>query len=118
MAIVKDPNGDRTAELTRDASTQSAAEILARLNSTANGLSDEEAAERLEVFGPNEVAQEAKHGWLKRFNHAAINPLVILLTLLAIVSFATGDFRAGTVMLLAVLTVPTTSSPFLPLNSL
>lgn len=102
MAIVKDPNGDRTAELIRDAATQGAAEILERLNSSASGLTDEEAAERLEVFGPNEVAQEAKHGWLQRFYHAAVNPLVILLTLLAIVSFATGDFRAGSVMLLMV----------------
>src|SRR5262249_37026240 len=32
-----------------------------------------------------------------------LNPLVILLTLLAILSFATGDARAGTVMLLMVI---------------
>lgn len=102
MATVKDPNGDRAAELVRDAATQDIAALFQRLNSSATGLTDEEAAERLEVFGPNEVAQEKHHGWLQRFYHAAVNPLVILLTLLATLSFATGDLRTGTVMLLMV----------------
>jgi Mg2+-importing ATPase len=103
MAVVKDPNGDRTAELVRDAATKDAAEIFQRLDTSPNGLSDEEAGERLEVFGPNEVAQERRHGWLERLWLASRNPLVILLTLLAIVSFGTGDMRAGTVMLLMVI---------------
>jgi hypothetical protein len=64
MAVVKESNGDRTAELVRDAATKDAAEILQRLGTSANGLSDEEGAERLEVFVPNEVAQERRHGWL------------------------------------------------------
>jgi Mg2+-importing ATPase len=102
MAVLKDPNGDRTAELVRDAATKDANEIFQRLGTSLNGLSDEEAAERMEVFGPNEVAQERRHGWLERLWLASRNPLVILLTLLAIVSFATGDFRAGTVMVLMV----------------
>jgi len=102
MPVVKEPNGDRTAELVRDAATKEIAEILERLGTSTNGLTGEEAAERLEVFGPNEVAQERRHGWLERLWLAALNPLVILLTLLAILSFATGDFRAGTVMLLMV----------------
>jgi Mg2+-importing ATPase len=102
MAVIKDPDGDRTAELIRDAATKDVAELFRRLNTSANGLSEAEAAERLEVFGPNEVAQEQRHTWLQRFYHAAINPLVILLTLLATLSFATGDFRAGTVMMLMV----------------
>src|SRR5262249_32286545 len=45
---------------------------------------------------------EHKQSWLHRLYIAARNPLVILLTLLAVLSFATGDFRAGTVMLLMV----------------
>ena len=64
MAVVKEPNGDRAAELVRDAAIKDAGEILQRLGSSANGLSDEEAAERLEVFGANEVAQERGHSWL------------------------------------------------------
>ncbi|MDR3458274.1 MAG: magnesium-translocating P-type ATPase [Verrucomicrobiae bacterium] len=90
------------ADLLRDSATQEAAETLRRLETSLQGLTGEEAAERLEVFGPNEVAQERKHEWLHRFWTAIRNPLVILLTVLATISYATGDMRAGTVMLLMV----------------
>ncbi|MCZ7637120.1 MAG: magnesium-translocating P-type ATPase [Verrucomicrobia bacterium] len=99
---MRDPNGDRTAELVRDAATKELAELFPRLRTSPTGLSEDDAAERLEVFGPNEVAQEARHTWRQRLYHAAINPLVILLTVLAILSFATGDATAGTIMMLMV----------------
>jgi Mg2+-importing ATPase len=45
-----------------------------------------------------------KHrGWLWRLLTATRNPLVILLIVLAIISFATGDAHAGTVMSLMVI---------------
>jgi len=103
MHAVKEPNGDRTAELIRDAATEDIAEIFQRLKTSPSGLSEEEAVERLEVFGPNEVAQEAKHTWLRRLWTATRNPLVILLTVLAILSYATADIAGGTVMMLMVL---------------
>src|SRR5512140_206717 len=95
-------NADRTTELLRDAAAQDGSAVLQGLRTSVNGLTDEEAAERLDVYGPNEVAQERHHSWLERLWIASRNPLVILLTLLAIVSFATGDVRAGAVMLLMV----------------
>src|ERR1700745_89771 len=101
-AVVKEPNGDRTAEVVHDSATRDVAEILRRLKTSPNGLSEEEAAERLEVFGPNEFAYERKEGWLYRLYTAARNPLVILLTVLAILSYSTGDFAAGTIMMLMV----------------
>jgi Mg2+-importing ATPase len=103
MHAVKEPNGDRTAELVRDAATKEVGEILQRLKTLPSGLSEEEAAERLEVFGANQVAQETKHTWLWRLGMATRNPLVILLTVLAILSYATDDFAGGTVMMLMVL---------------
>ena len=90
------------AEILRQAAAQTTAAALELLESSAGGLTAAAAAERLERYGPNEVAQERGHGWLERLWVAARNPLVILLTVLAIVSFATGDARAGTVMLLMV----------------
>ena len=54
-------------------------------------MSEEEAAARLEKYGPNEVGQEKKHDWLWRLWVAVRNPLVILLTILAIVTFATAE---------------------------
>src|ERR1700726_3323721 len=103
MHAVKEPNGDRTAELIRDAAIGDVAETFLRLKTSPRGLSEEEAAERLEVSGPNEVAQEAKHTWLGRLWTATRNPLVILLTVLATLSYATADIAGGTVMMLMVL---------------
>src|SRR5215469_11552374 len=84
------------------AAFKSADEILEMLSTSAAGLSDDEAAARLEEYGPNEVAYEEKEGWLHRLYTSARNPLVILLALLATLSFATGDLRAGMVMMLMV----------------
>jgi P-type Mg2+ transporter len=90
------------ADAIREAAAQGAAEVLGRLNSSLTGLTEEEAAARLEQYGPNEVAREKQQGRLHRLYLAARNPLVILLTVLAIIAFATEDFRSGTVMLLMV----------------
>ncbi len=76
----------------------SAVEALARLNSSSQGLSQEEAERRLEEHGPNMVAREKRHTWLGLLGRALVNPLVILLSILATVAYATGDIRAGTVM--------------------
>jgi len=89
MAATKNSNGQRKSDLLRDAATSEIAEILQRLNTAATGLNEAEATERLEVFGPNAVAQEKKHNWLWRLYVAARNPLVILLTVLAIFSLFT-----------------------------
>lgn len=77
-------------------------EVLARLNTAIDGLGDSEAGQRLEEVGPNELAKEKRHGWLWRLMITLRNPLVILLAALAIISFATGDSRAGIVMSLMV----------------
>ena len=92
----------RSGDLGNEAGIREASEVLQSLNSSINGLSEEEAARRLEEYGPNEVGREKHEGWLDRLYVASRNPLVILLTILAVLSFATGDFRAGTVMLLMV----------------
>jgi Mg2+-importing ATPase len=70
---------------------------------SATGLSEEEAEQRLEKYGQNAVAQEEGHSWRNLLVMAVLNPLVILLSLLAILSAATGDLRAAIVMLLMVL---------------
>src|SRR5580704_14092503 len=107
MAPLKKTDSLRTAELVRDAAINEASEILTRLETTPNGLSGDEAAERLEVFGPNEVAQEKKHDWLWRLWVAVRNPLVILLSVLAIITFATAqgpsDYIGGWLMVTMVI---------------
>src|SRR5215472_2390913 len=86
-----------------EAARLDASEVLRLMETSPQGLSSEIACERLEQYGSNEVAHEKKQSWVQRLYTAARNPLVILLTVLAILSFATGDFRAGSVMLLMVI---------------
>src|SRR5438128_1044265 len=76
------------------------ADVFAKLRTSPKGLSQAEAERRLVDHGPNAVASEKRRGWLRRLFMAARNLLVLLLAVLAALSFATGDFRAGTVMAL------------------
>ena len=66
------------------------------------GLREDEAAIRWAEVGPSVVAASKHQGWPWRLLTATRNPLVILLTVLAAISFATGDVRAGAVMPLMV----------------
>src|SRR6185369_5722763 len=78
-------------------------EVLRNLHTAKEGLSTQEAERRLKEFGANVVAQEQSNPRLRLLGKALINPLVILLLVLAAASFLTGDYRAGIVMLLMVL---------------
>src|SRR5882762_11466695 len=100
MASLQSKNVIRTSPLLTETSSKSSAEAFQMLCTTPTGLTEAEAAERFEKYGPNDVAYEKKHSWWHRLYTASRNPLVILLTVLAVLSFATGDIRAGTVMLL------------------
>lgn len=73
-------------------------ELLQELDTSRAGLSDEEAARRLDEFGPNAIASEERASRLRVLARALFNPLVVLLSALSAVSFATGDARAGLVM--------------------
>ena len=76
--------------------------VYARLATRPDGLTADEAAARLADYGPNVLAKDQRTGIGNLIGHAAINPLVILLAVLATISFATGDARAGIVMLLMI----------------
>ena len=78
-------------------------QVFARMKTAPEGLSEEEAASRFAEVGPNLVAGGYHHGWPWRVLRAVRNPLVILLSVLATISFVTGDARAGTVMTLMVI---------------
>jgi P-type Mg2+ transporter len=95
-----------SAKLIRSASLP-AAQILGEFDTRADGLTEAEALERLEVFGPNVVARDERFTWLRLLIRASLNPLVILLSILAIISFATAenvsDIVGGSLMVAMVL---------------
>lgn len=85
-----------------DSAADEVAAVYGRLQTRPQGLTDEEADTRLAEHGPNVLAKDERAGILALVGHAVLNPLVILLAVLAVVSFATGDIRAGSVMLLMI----------------
>lgn len=92
----------RVSPAVLDAARKDGEVLLRDLRTSHAGLSEPEAQERARASGPNEIAQERRQGWVSRILRIIRNPLVILLTILSIVSFLTGDPRAGLVMALMV----------------
>ena len=90
------------APLLLEASAAEVDAVLQKLGTSKNGLADDVAERRLRVTGPNVVAGDERHPRLRLLGNALVNPLVILLLVLAGFSFATGDNRAGTVILVMV----------------
>jgi Mg2+-importing ATPase len=84
------------------AATSDGDKLVAEMGSSLTGLSQEAAEQRLEQVGLNAVAQEERHTYRDLLVKALLNPLVILLSFLALVSALTGDLRAAIVMALMV----------------
>jgi len=82
-----------------------AADALAHLESAPDGLNPEQVEERLEKFGPNIVAQETrKHVLLQLLERFYTNPINILLSVLAVITWVTGEQasdRIGALIMLA-----------------
>ena len=82
-------------------------EVLAELDTAAEGLREEVAQERLEEYGPNVVARDERFTRLRLFIRSCLNPLVILLAVLATISFATAqdtsDYVGGGLMVVMII---------------
>src|SRR5208282_6011603 len=103
MPNPKNSANQKNFDAVHDAAMQETSAVLQQWSTSPSGLSETEAAARLEQYGPNEVAQEKQHGWWQRLWAAVRNPLVILLAVLVIITFATAgdpsDYIGGFVML-------------------
>src|SRR5271166_4627810 len=79
------------------------ADLFAELKTGEQGLTEAEAQRRLKEYGPNAVDDEQHFPRLKLFVKACLNPLVILLSVLATITFATAQTKsdnAGGVLML------------------
>ena len=85
-----------------EAATTEIASVLARLSTSLEGLTTDDARARYAEYGPNVLAKDQRTGIGKLLWHAVLNPLVVLLAVLATISFATGDPRAGIMMSLMI----------------
>jgi P-type Mg2+ transporter len=89
----------RASPLITESAALDTPHVYARLNTRPEGLTAAEAKARLEEYGANVLARDKRAGIGKLLWRSVINPLVILLAVLATISFATGDLRAGLIML-------------------
>lgn len=73
-------------------------ELKEKLDFSPAGLTSEEAEKRLAQYGFNEIARERPISPFRRLVIHLKNPLVILLSVLGLVSWLTGDIRAAIVI--------------------
>ena len=102
-ALRRQPPPIRVAPILLQTSSLTADGVYQLLNCRATGLTSSEADARLGEHGPNVIAADGRKSFGLLLWHAIINPLVLLLAVLASISFATGDIRAGIVMSLMIL---------------
>jgi Mg2+-importing ATPase len=76
--------------------------VFEQLQTSSNGLTAGEVEARLDTYGPNEVAREKRQTWYIRLWNNIKNPLVILLAVLGIISYLTGDIRATIIIFMMV----------------
>ncbi len=74
------------------------ASLYTDFESDALGLSELKIEQKREVYGYNQVEQEKKLTWYKHLWQCYKNPFNLLLTVLALISYLTGDMRATTVI--------------------
>jgi len=81
-------------------------EFLSRLNTSANGLTVEEAEKRLEVYGSNEIVSKKRVPPFLEFLFHFKSPVTIILTIAAIISGFVGDaLDAGIIILIVLVSV-------------
>ena len=67
---------------------------------SVEGLTPSQVKHRLELYGKNEIAIDAQDPWWLHLLKTAMNPFVVLLIVIALVSFATNDFTGGAIITL------------------
>ncbi len=97
-ALGRKKPGIHVSQLVVESAAMDVGGVYARLATRVGGLTGSEAAIRLAEHGPNVLARDQRPGLLKLLWRGLLNPLVILLAVLSTISFATGDVRAGTMM--------------------
>ena len=68
---------------------QSGKEVLAALDTGEAGLSSQQAAQRMEKYGPNKLKEAEKISTFRRFLNQLKDPMLIILMVAAVVSAAT-----------------------------
>src|SRR5262249_43058158 len=87
----QDPHNKRADQLIRELETH-----------LENGLSEQQARERLQKYGPNELQEKPRPGFLAMLFAQFNNFLVILLIIAAIISLLLGEYVDATAIIVIV----------------
>jgi Ca2+-transporting ATPase len=68
-------------------SSQSLEELFGTFQTTAQGLGETEADQRIQKYGPNEFAKEKKKGILRKIIEALIEPMALILIIASLLAF-------------------------------
>lgn len=90
-------------------------EILKKLNSSFDGLTDEMAQHNLKKFGLNQITDSKKLNFFARFINSFANPLIILLIILVIVSYLIKENE--TALIIAIMVIISTIISFIQESS-
>lgn len=100
------------SEKLRKASRMDTDELYVMLQSSKDGITDEEAQQRLSKFGLNEVDYDKVPAWYVQLFQSFVNPFVLILLAIVVISFiidvwyaAEGDKDWKTVIVVAVMIV-------------
>jgi len=77
--------------------------LLSTLQSSKEGLKDEQIKKVIGIYGLNEIIREKRKNWLLRLIITFSNPLTLLLSFLIILSFFTGDLITALIILAMIL---------------
>lgn len=77
-------------------------EVFQNLKTTANGLSDKDAEERLSKYGPNELSKAESKGFFRDMAERLQSPLVIQLLVIAAISGIIGQFTSSIIVSLMI----------------
>jgi len=88
----------RAAAKLREAARTRAEDLFRTYQTGPDGLSERDAAERLEQHGPNQVAHERPPTWYVQLWHGFANAFSALLATLAVVSLASGDRESAVII--------------------
>ena len=88
---------------TEDSLTLPADELLSRLGTSAKGLSSEEAENRIQIYGTNELARKQKRSSIVSFLLHFKSPLILILLFAAAIAGYSGDIPDFTIIVVIVL---------------
>lgn len=67
-------------------------EVLHGLKSSLQGLTNEQAASRLEQYGPNELSEAKRESLLEKIYHSLAEPVILILLAAGVFSLIIGDW--------------------------